>query len=502
MNSAELVNKVSSIFSMYKGMTLGLLGIWSAALVLSFFGLITYSPLSLVVSLLVAVASVYGASYVCGKLFNVPIHGESSLITGLILTLIISPTIEVGGLVVLFFAGVLAGVSKFILVHKGRHIFNPAALGAFAIGVAGLGGASWWVATPVLTPVVLLVILISLYKTHRYMVAGVFLAVAIPILLIVFARFGATFMESLYLLLSWPLLFVAGVMLTEPLTLPPRRWQMYVVAAVVGVLFALPLNLVVIEMTPALALLIGNVIATILVARESITLVLKKRISLTPTTDELIFTPTKPIQFLPGQYLELHVPHKKADFRGYRRSFSITSAPTNKEISLGIKFYQPSSSFKSTLKALPLGTSVSSTGYWGDFVLPKNPSTPIVYVAGGIGITPFISHLKATEKYKDLRNVTLVYAVSDESEIAYKKFLISSGIKVVIVTSEKIKDLPNGWKHNKASRISKEILAQAIPDASTRIAYVSGPTPFVDTAKHSLRALNVKRIKSDYFTGY
>ena len=200
MNMAELVNKISSIFSMYKGMTFGLLSIWSVAFVLTFFGLISFTPLAMVVSLLVVVVSVYGASYACGKLFGVHVHAESSVITGLILALIISPTLEVGGLVVLFFAGVIAGVSKFVVVHKGRHIFNPAALGAFVIAVVGLGGASWWVATPVLTPIVLMVILISLYKSHRFAVAGVFLAVAIPILLITFAMFGANFMESLTIL--------------------------------------------------------------------------------------------------------------------------------------------------------------------------------------------------------------------------------------------------------------------------------------------------------------
>lgn len=499
---AELINKISSIFSMYKGMSFGLLGIWSVAFVLSFFGLISYSPLALIASLFVGVASVYATSYACGKLFGVQTHGESSLITGIILALIITPTLEVGGLVVLLFAGIIAGASKFILVHKGRHIFNPAALGAFIIGLVGLGGASWWVATPVLTPIVLIVILISLYKTHRYSVAGVFLATAVPLLLIVFAAFGATFLDSLYLLLSWPLLFMAGVMLTEPLTLPPRKWQMYVVAAVVGVLFALPIDLLIVEMTPALALLVGNVVATILAAREKITLVLKKRIPLTPTTDEFVFTPNVPIHFKAGQYIEVQLPHKKIDFRGYRRSFSITSAPGKNEISLGVKFYEPSSSFKTALRKLPLGSTISATGYWGDFILPKNHDAPIAFVAGGIGITPFISHLKTTQNYKDIRNIVLVYSVTHPNEIAYRKVLVDSGIKVVVVASETVSDLPKGWKQIKASRITQEILNKAIPDASSRIAYVSGPTPFVDTVKSALRRLGSKHVKSDYFVGY
>ncbi|MFZ1301174.1 MAG: FAD-binding oxidoreductase [Candidatus Microsaccharimonas sp.] len=502
MNVSQLVNKLLSIFSMYKGMSLGLLGIWAAAFAGSFFGLISYSPIELVASLLVLVVTTYGASYFCGKLFGVKAHGESSLITAIILSLIIAPTAEPGGLAVLAFAGILAGISKFILVYHGRHIFNPAALAAFIIGLVGVGGANWWVATPVLTPVVLLVILISLYKTHRFSVAGVFLATSIPILLVVFALNGVTFLESLPLLLSWPLLFMAGVMLTEPLTLPPRKWQMYIVAAIVAILFSIPLDLKVVEMTPALALLVGNIVAAIFLGRESITLMLKKRKVLTPTTQEYVFEVNKPLYYQAGQYIEIQLPHKKTDFRGYRRAFSFTSEPGKKEISLGIKFYQPSSSFKAALQELPLGATVAATGYWGDFVLPSNPTTPLLYVAGGIGVTPFISQLQASQKYKDVRDVVLVYAVRDETEIAYRDVLIKSGIKVVIVTEKAVKNLSQGWSQIKAARISEEAIAKLVSDVAIRQVYISGPTPFVQSTKKTLRALKVRHIKTDYFSGY
>ena len=503
MKIGQMINKIMSLFSMYKGMWLGLLGVWASAFVLSFFGLFAYSPLALTASMLVAVLSVYGASYACSRIFGVHAHFESSLITGLILTLIIAPSLEVPGLVVLAFAGIIAGVSKFILIHNGRHIFNPAALGAFILVLTGLGGADWWVATPVLTPVVVLVILLSLYKTHRMLVTGLFLVIAIPILLIVFATYGTNFVQSLYLLLSWPLLFAGGVMLVEPLTMPPRKWQMYIEAAVVAVLFALPpINLGFFQTSFAFAILVGNVIATIFANREKISLVLKQINPLTPTTNEFIFTPNKPLHYMAGQYMELQLVHKKIDFRGYRRAFSLTSAPGKEDISFGIKFYEPSSSFKKALKSLPLGSTITATGYWGDFVLPKNPMVPLLYVAGGIGITPFMSHIQAMHNYEDVRNVVLVYAVSDPAEIAYKDVLVRSGIKVIIVTTKSVKDLPKTWKQIKTSRLTQEAMAKAIPDIAQRHAYVSGPTPFVISTKRILRSLHAKRVKSDYFVGY
>ena len=485
---------------MYKGISMGLLALWAVAFVGSFFGLIAYSPVALVANLLVGVLSIWGASYVCGRIFNVSVHFESSLVTGLILALIVTPSAG-AGLIALLFAGIVAGVSKFVVVHNGRHIFNPAALGAFVIGISGVGVVSWWVATPVLAPILFLVVLISLYKTRRMLIAGVFLAVSVPLLLVVFSSYGTALTDNLVLLLSFPILFIAGIMLTEPLTLPPRKWQMYVESAIVGLLVVAPFYVTTFEITPALALLIGNVVALVFLLRSRIMLELKSRVALTPTTDELIFTPNKPIKFTAGQYLEVQIPHKKQDFRGARRSFSMTTVPNTDEVGFGIRFYQPSSSYKKKLKAMPIGSIVSATGYWGDFVLPKDTTKPLLFVAGGIGITPFISHLKTIQN-DEKRNIVLLYAVNNHDEIAYKDVLAKAGIKVIIVTKEKLKELPFNWKQIRTSRLSEKDIAQYVTDVSLRYTYVSGPNLFVSASKTALRRLKAKRIKTDYFAGY
>lgn len=483
MKFLALLNKATSPFSMYKGIAMGLLGVWAAALALAFFNLTGFSPLALVVSTVVLLVAVQFTSFLCAKLFGLTTHYDSSLITALILSLIFLPTLEVGGLVVLAFVGMIAGASKYILTWRGRHVFNPAAIAAVVIGITGLGGASWWVATPLLTPVVAIVALVSLYQTKQFWVAGIFLAITIPVLVIQFLLFGATFGESLVLLMSWPLIFLAGVMLTEPLTLPPRAWQRYIVAVVVAVAFLLPFKIGPVQMTPALALVIGNIVAAVFAARYAITLTFKERRSLTPTTDELVFESNVPTRFLPGQYMELQLDHKKADFRGARRSFSLTSLPGSKEVTFGVKFYEPSSSFKKALRALESGDQVGSVQVSGDFVLPKDASKPLLLVAGGIGITPFISQLKAL---RDERDIVLVHTVSSPEEFSYKDILDKSGVKVITL----------------ASRINYEELAQLVPDMANRWAYVSGPTPFVQEAKSKLRHNGIRGVKSDYFVGY
>jgi len=115
-------------------------------------------------------------------------------------------------------------------------------------------------------------------------------------------------------------------------------------------------------------------------------------------------------------------------------------------------------------------------------------------------VTPFISHLKSVASSP--RDIVLVYAVSDPKEIAYKDLLEESGARVVIVSPVKPDTLPKNWSYASDARINYEKLPELIPDISSRWAYASGPEPFVYGAKHNLRKLGVRSVKTDFFAGY
>lgn len=494
-----LINTAMGTLSMYNGLLFGLLGIWAAAVLFSFIGVLSYNPLAMLVSLVVLVVSTGMSSWLIGALFGVRAHGPSSLITGVILALIFTPTLQPLGLLTLGLVGLIAGASKFILVYKGRHIFNPVAVAAVAIGLTGLGAASWWVATPPLTVFVLLVVAISLYKSKQYALVGTFLAVAVPALLIYFVANGTDIGSGLILLLSWPVLFFAGIMLTEPLTLPPKKWHLYTEAVIVALLFAIPIKIGEFETNPAIALLIGNLFAAIVAKRKAITLTFKTRRALTPTTDELVFTPSAPVAFEPGQYMELSVPLQKQDLRGERRAFSLTSTPNTAEVTFGIKFYERSSAFKTKLKSLKEGDTLQVSNLSGDFILPKEVHQKAVLVAGGIGVTPFISQLKM---YSGQRDILLIYAVSTAQEIAYIAELKTSGVRVVVVCPDEPAALPKNWVHIAANRLSADHILTTTPDIGDRVGYVSGPPTFVQVTKRSLKELGVRSVKTDSFVGY
>ena len=315
-------------------------------------------------------------------------HTESSLITGLLLYFLFWPTQLTSGVQWLELSGValacvLASASKYALAWRGRHVFNPAAAGAFATGLTGLNLATWWAATPAMLWLLLPGVLLVLYRLRKLLMAAVFTGVAVSIVAAELLQAGSDPGGALWQPLAQrPVLFFVGFMLTEPLTLPPRRWQQLALAAVVGLLFAVPYNLGFVASSPELALLVGNLLAFAAGQRRGIRLRFEGSRPLTPTTTEFSFRPERPVRFSAGQYLELHLPHGKADGKGLRRVFSLTSSPESRILTIGVGTAAPVSSAKRSLLALEPGDELTATTVGGDFVLPRKSDAPVLLDCG------------------------------------------------------------------------------------------------------------------------
>src|SRR5690606_3420935 len=104
-------------------------------------------------------------------------------------------------------------------------------------------GATWWIASKQLMPFVIVGALAVLWRTRRVDVGLVFYVVAAgaTIIALVDINLDSADMIVQYVAYSSPLIFIAGFMVTEPLTLPPRRFQQWTVAAVTALVFAWPL---------------------------------------------------------------------------------------------------------------------------------------------------------------------------------------------------------------------------------------------------------------------
>ncbi|MEV7397720.1 FAD-binding oxidoreductase [Aeromicrobium sp. NPDC092404] len=471
------------------------------------------------ITLAVLLVASYGSSRILGAVWRVRPHGESAIITALLLFFLYVPLLETDATNLAWLAGaaVLGNASKYVLAWRGRHIFNPAAAGAFLVllvqdlvGRESPINAIWQTAaTEKLFPFVVVGAFVVLWRTRRLDIGMLFIVIAGVLIVVCLLDVSAdqSFVDVLKLAFySYPIVFLAGFMLSEPLTLPPRRHQQLVVAAVTAVVFAYPSwvylltdsppDLGVFAITPELSLLVGNLLAFAFARRRGVTFVLQEKRQLTPETRELTFRAKRPVSFQPGQYAELTVPHAGPDGRGSRRSFSIASPPDPEgRVSFALRVPESSSSFKKALLALEPGDTVQATGIGGDFLLPPDPSVPVLLVAGGIGITPFLSQLR----HESSRDAVLVYGVSSPDEVPFVEEL--SGVQVVLVGPARPSELPERWTYVEAPFLSAELIAEAVPDLAKRRAYVSGPPAMVNAVRVGL-AKRSKGVRTDYFTGY
>lgn len=490
--------------TMYRLLSLGLTALAVVALVLSLAGVIFVSAGAMVVSAVVAVAASVAGAWLAAALFRTRAHTESAVITGLILFFLFWPTLEARYLGTLALAALLANLSKYVLAWRGRHVLNPAAAGALLVGLTGWDATTWWVADRwLLVPVLLLTLLVVL-RTRRFALVGTFVAVAVVAVSVRLVVEGAAPLAAVgTAFVSYPILFLGGVMLTEPLTLPPRRWQQLVEAGLVGALMAVSYLVGPLYSTPEAALVVGNLIAFAWGQRGAVRLTLTRQTRLTPRTLELAFRADRPVRFQPGQYVELTVPHPRPDARGTRRVFSVSSAPAADELTVALTVPERASTFKRALEALPVGSPVRATGLGGDFVLPADPTRPLLLVAGGIGVTPFASQLAAIAAAGEQRDVVLVHSVTDHDDLAYAAVAHAAGARLLVLSPTPDRGgLPAGAVHLGERRLSEETLAEAVPDLDQRDAYVSGPPAMVDDTRALLRRAGVRRVRTDAFSGY
>ena len=495
------LDRATGRVTMYRLVTLLLAITAVAAILLSLIGSVAFPPEALIASLAAALLGTVGANVVVSLALRTRPHTESSIITGLLVFFLMYPSAAPADLGTTALAGALATLTKYVLAWRGRHIFNPAAAGVALVAVLQLGSAVWWVATGALLPFVAAGAFLVLYRTRRMPMALVFVIVAVGALTFRLAS-GQGVLDALTTAFtSYPVIFFAGFMLSEPLTLPPRRWQQLALAVIVGVLFPIPFVFGPVFLSFEFALLVGNLLAFAVGQRRGIRLAFLSKRRVTPTAWEFTFQPDRAMSFRPGQYLELTVPHARADHRGSRRVFSIASAPSpTGPVTVAMRMPPQSSSFKRALVDLSPGARLHATSVGGDFLLPADLSRPVLLVAGGIGVTPFLSQLAHDRDSEVDRDVVLLYAVSSADELAFTDEL--AGTRTLLVMPEPPHDLPAAWRWVGPGPITPELIGNEVPDAAARAGYVSGSPAVVTDARAALRRAGVRRVTTDYFSGY
>jgi ferredoxin-NADP reductase/Na+-transporting NADH:ubiquinone oxidoreductase subunit NqrB len=456
-----------------------------------------------IVSIIVVLITGYGVSVICAKVRGITANHHSSIITALILFFLMMPSLVPFDIAVLAGTVALAIVSKYVLVFRGQHLMNPAALAVFVVGLTGYGFAAWWVASMWLLVPLLITGSIVVAKVRKWVPVLSFLVVGFAVFIIEGVVRGTDIASSWSQFFTmYPALFLGFFMLTEPFSMPPTKKLQAGYGAFVGALSNTSLLNPVILMSPELALLVGNVLFYPSTLRRKLFLTLESKREIAASTWEFVFTKPARMVFKAGQYLEWMLPHPGADMRGIRRYFTIASSPTEDKIRLALKVMNPGSSYKSALMSLPVGGVVVASQRAGDFTLPNDRSKKIGMIAGGIGVTPFRSHVKYMMDTTSGTNTQLFYCANTKGDMAYGDLWAEAASRMPFTLIPVLAKEPESPDYE-IGFLTADILKRRSPDLLERTWYVSGPPPMVDATVKTLKGLGVKssHIVQDFFPG-
>lgn len=485
--SAGLLDFVNDRFTSYRLILYYLLILIGWASIGAGFHKVPFSWYLVLISAGWIVAVCWLANKLLSAFLNIPANKESSLITALILALILSPAADARSFAVTAAAGLIAITSKYVIVWRKSHIFNPAAGGAFAAGQLFDQFPSWWIGTKFMTPIVIIGGLLILRKMKRFTLAGSFLAVYL--LYLIFATSSGSDIHFLWLeLISTQALFFAIVMLTEPLTSPATARYYLPYALLVALLYSVSR----LKLSPEEALLLGNIFTFVFAANRRYELSLVRTVKEAEGIFSYMFNRPPRFRYQSGQYMEWTLAGSRTDSRGNRRYLTVSSSPSESELMFTVKQPPQASAFKHKLARLRPGDKILASRLAGSFALPKDTSEKIAFLAGGVGITPFRSMVRDMLDKADKRDAVLLYSANSDSELAFRELFQKAeavGLKTDYVTDGHIDDT---------------LLKRVLPDYKERLFLVSGPYGFVNAMEKVLLNMGVSydRIVTDYFPGY
>lgn len=203
------------------------------------------------------------------------------------------------------------------------------------------------------------------------------------------------------------------------------------------------------------------------------------------------FQPSEPLSWTAGQFIRVELPHGSPDQEGTKRWFTNSAAPYQGIVQITTRVTD--STFKQALAKLETGDTLAMVEQPdGDFVW-QDTASPIIFVASGIGITPFYSMLKQ-RVHDDLPlDVTLVYG-GRTPDVPFKTELDTwAAANPAFVVHYVV-----------GSPLTAESLAQLLPNLNSSLVYISGPEPMVEALGDDLKqhGLADAQLKQDFFPHY
>ncbi len=210
--------------------------------------------------------------------------------------------------------------------------------------------------------------------------------------------------------------------------------------------------------------------------------------------------------FRAGQFVELSlIDPQETDGLGNGRAFSIASAPQEDGLMFATRMRD--SAFKRVLAAMDPGTAVRIEGPFGDLVLHNNPLRPAVFLAGGIGITPFRSMVVRAAREKLPHQIFLFYSNRRPADAPFLEELrqieADNPNYKLVATITKPERSAHGWR-GETGRIDADMLSRILRGAASPVYYIAGPPAMVSGLRAMLNKSGVDDddIRTEEFAGY
>lgn len=216
----------------------------------------------------------------------------------------------------------------------------------------------------------------------------------------------------------------------------------------------------------------------------------------TPLCTTFWFKTEKPLYFNAGEFAEFYLPHTDPDNRGDKRWFTLCSSPDDPLVGITVKFVPAQgSSFKEALRSMQPGDAIFISEPLGDFVLPKDPSIPLIFAAVGIGVTPMISIVRWLDHKNQKRDITLFHAVAEPEDFLEAE-LFSRTTAYFPLAKVRAADA-------QPSTLTAEMIAMQARAKDSPFIYLAGPKRSVQNLAQGLHDLGFSRdeIAVDLFTG-
>ncbi|HXE89884.1 MAG TPA: FAD-dependent oxidoreductase [Terriglobales bacterium] len=210
--------------------------------------------------------------------------------------------------------------------------------------------------------------------------------------------------------------------------------------------------------------------------------------------------------FEAGQFVELTLMDPpETDAEGNSRAFTLASAPHEAELVVATRLRD--TAFKRVLKTLKAGAEVDLDGPFGSFTLHRDGSRPAVFLAGGIGITPFRSMALQATKDALSQRLFLFYSNRRPENAAFLAELQALETQnsrfTCIATMTDVQPSSQSWQGHRG-RIDQALIERWVDSTTSPIYYIAGPAGMVRAMQGLLRSSGVatEDIRAEEFSGY